>query len=786
MNKKLIETALPLEAISQAAKRERNIRRGHPSTFHLWWSRKPLAAARAVLFASIVDDPSSHPELYPTEAAQTAERERLFELLKKLIVWENTNNPQILAAAQTELKKYLGPNPPELLDPFAGGGSIPLEAQRLGLKVQASDLNPVAVIINKAMVEIPPKFAGRAPINPLSLATIGPAFEWPGAAGLAEDVAYYADRLSQMVWAKVGNLYPDPILEPGLDLGLDNISPKDKPPRTVAWIWARTVRCPNPACGQPMPLVSSFALVNRGLKRISAEPAIRNNTISYGLRKGPPAQAGTINRHGARCAFCNGPVSLAYIRAEGLAQRLGNSMMAVVVNTSQGKIYLPPNEASLLAATVPRSGLSSDQAMPPNALGFRTPLYGLKRYADLFSPRQLTFLNALGSSIPELQKQIELDAQKAGWAISDLGLEAGGLGAKAYSEALVVYLGVLIDKMADYHSTLCVWDISLEKIAHTFTRQALPMVWDYAEGNPFSGATGSLKNMTEWIVKALRTLPANNPAVVTLAAAQTRKPTNNFLISTDPPYYDNIGYGDLSDFFYIWLRKSLKNIYPSVFKTILSPKNEELVAAADRCQGDKLAAKNFFEAGLKRVFANFYQIAADDFPITIYYAFKESQAQGPVGEAKFISNGWETMLSALIEAGLVITGTWPIKTEMGARLRSLGSNALASSIVLVCRKRPPDAPPLSRRDFLSALRTELRRALARLRQANIAPVDLAQAAIGPGMAVYSRYSQILSPDGAAMPVRVALGLINEELDKFLAEPEESLDPDSAFCVALFA
>ncbi|MDR1872703.1 MAG: DUF1156 domain-containing protein [Deltaproteobacteria bacterium] len=773
MKKKLIEVALPLIAINKASVREKSIRRDHPATLHLWWSRKPLATARAVLFASLVDDPSSRPDLFPTEDEQSAERDRLFKLIEDLVIWENSNNEGVLSAARKEIRKSCGDSLPEFLDSFAGGGAIPLEAQRLGLKVNAGDLNPIAVMINKAMVEIPPKFSGLPPVNPSSLKLGLRGGAWEKAYGLAEDVEYYANVWRERVFEKIGHLYPT--------IKVPDQKGTKHDSTVIAWLWARTVKCPNPACGVMTPLLNSFSLSKKGY---FIEPYLKNGQVDYNIKTGKSKVPGTFSRQGAKCAICHSPINLPYIRDEGQNRKLGASMMAIVAKSKSGRIYLPPDKGHIKVSQLDKIALEFDQSLPIDRRAFTTPIYGLNNYSDLFTARQLTFLTTLCDELSVIQPEIEKDAKEAGLAGDKIGLADGGVGAKSYSQAVIVYLSFLLDKITDRHSNLCSWDCSTNSIRNIFSRQAISMVWDCAEGNPFSDSTGSFQNMQELVVKAIKALPATNKAIVSQTDAQTDNLLRNIIISTDPPYYDNIGYSDLSDYFYIWLRSSLKNIYKSIFSTIKTPKNEELVADPYRF-GDKEKAKKHFESGLKQVFANFYQYCSEDFPLTIYYAFKQKDADGPASEAKIASTGWETMLAALIDSGFTITGTWPIKSELGNRTRANDSNALASSIVLVCRKRPKDAKSCSRRDFVNYLRKELKAALNDLRRSRIAPVDLAQASIGPGMAIYSRYSKIVETDGSTLPVRAALGIINEELDKYLAELEGSLDIDSWLCYNLF-
>lgn len=776
--KKLIEVALPLETINRESAREKSIRHGHPSTLHLWWARRPLAAARAVIWASLVDDPSSHPEAFPTEEAQNKERERLFDILRQLVVWENSNNQDVLNRAKAEIMKSTDGNPPELLDPFAGGGAIPLEAQRLGLKAHASDLNPVAVMINKAMIEIPPRFAGLPPVNPEARRQMSSGQRdqsWEGAAGLAEDVRYYGEWMKQEAFKRIGHLYPKVKDEQGIE-------------RTViAWIWARTVKCPNPACGCEMPLISSFELSKKKGKEAYIEPVLNHaeKTIRYIVKndgkkpKDPPKVA-----RGAKfkCLLCGEIAPDNHIKAEGVAKRMGSSLMAIVAEGQNGRTYFSPNLQHETTASVeapldvPAGALAGDKR------AIWTPLYGLTEISDLFTARQLTALTTFSDLVSEAQALAQKHALEAGILANDTALAEGGSGAKAYGEAIGVYLTFIISKLADRGSSICSWDSSRDGLRNTFGRQAIPMVWDYAEGNPFCDSSGSFTNMLEWVTKVVDRLPASNEALAKQFDAQSDNGMRHIMISTDPPYYDNIGYADLSDFFYIWMRQSLKNTYPNLFRTMLVPKVEELVATPYRFEGSVEKARDFFEDGMLKTFRQIYEYAREDVPVTVYYAYKQSEDKGEGGNA---STGWETMLSAIIQAGFAITGTWPMRTELSNRMIGMDANALASSIVLVCRKRPTNAPLGTRSDFISALRRELRPAVAKLQSVNIAPVDLAQSVIGPGMAVYSRYSQVLEADGSIMGVRSALQIINQELDSIFSEQEGELDRDSRFCVDLY-
>ncbi len=776
-HKKLIEVALPLEAINAASAREKSIRHGHPSTLHLWWSRKPLATCRAVLFASIVDDPSSRPEEFSTEEAQEAERQRLFRIIERLVQWENTNNEAVLNEARAEILKATDGHPPPVLDPFCGGGSIPLEAQRLGLEAHASDLNPVAVLITKALIEIPPRFAGMPPVNPEARkkmqTTLPGGKAWKGAEGLAEDVRYYGKWIRDEAERRIGHLYPKARLPDGTKATV------------IAWLWARTVKCPNPACGAMMPLTSKFALSTRKGKEAWAEPVVdggRNIRFEVRAGKGKPSE-GTVNRRGARCIACGTPVGFDHIRAEGKAGRMGAQLMAIVAEGQRGRSYIAPDSDHATLAETIQPTWKPESGLPHNPRDFKTPNYGMKTYGDLFTPRQLVALTTFSDLVAEARERALADALAAGLPEGE-GIADGGRGARAYADAVATYLAMVVDKDADYWSTICSWHSGRDLIRNTFARQAIPMVWDYAEANPFSNSSGNFLGAVDWVADVLRALSQQADGKAKQYDSTTFiSPDISPIISTDPPYYDNIGYADLSDFFYVWLRRSLARVHPDIFSTLLVPKERELVATPYRFNGSKKEAGRFFEEGLRRTFDLTRRICREDFPLTVYYAFK--QAEEEAADSGLASTGWEVMLASLIASGYVITGTWPMRTELSNRSVSLGTNALASSIVLVCRPRSDDAPLATRREFLTALKRELPPALCELQKGNIAPVDLAQAAIGPGMAIFSRYASVLEADGSPMRVRTALQLINQHLDEYLSEQEGEYDPDTRWALSWF-
>jgi putative DNA methylase len=955
--KKLIEVALPLEAINVASAREKSIRHGHPSTLHLWWARRPLAAARAVIFTSLVDDPDD-PHALPAfveacrqlpKGANTAiedtPRMRLFDFIERLVTWEATTDEAILNTARDLIQIATQGNPPPLLDPFAGGGSIPLEAQRLGLEAHASDLNPVAVMINKAQIEIPPRFANRPPVNPLDRAQMFPsplaplpqgekgterivvppqleammveiarklrreqtasegilwealrnrkldgrkfrrqqpigvfvldfycaeerlAVEvdggihrvqaeadqqrqqlieslgirfvrvtaehvetnlpsalkeiqaaflpspvsgrgvggegvWRGAAGLAADVRYYGEWMRERAWARIGHLYPTHNGE-----------------TVIAWLWARTVKSPNPAVDAHVPLVRSFILSKKTGRECWAKPIVENGQVRFEVTPGlpPKGEEGTmLTRKGAICIISGEAIPKDYIKAEGMAGRMGSKLMAIVTEGTKGRSYYSPDEYHVSVAQSAQPEWEPIGQIPDDRRSMFTPLYGLTEFRHLFTPRQLVALTTFSDLVAEARDQAHTDALAAGLADDGVPLRDGGRGALAYAEAVSVYLAFAVDKSSDYWSGICSWHNSGEKMRNTFGRQAIPMVWDYAEANPFSESTGNWMANIDWIWKVIDHLPANS---VGLAVQQdaAHLNLNARTLSTDPPYYDNIGYADLSDFFYVWMRKSLHDVYPDIFGTLLVPKAPELIASPYR-HGGKAAANAHFEGGMAHTFANIRRFVTHDYPLTVYYAFKQQDSdtsdedddtppspdpfphkggrgENPplpiVGEGLGVrgitraSSGWETMLTSLIDSGFSIGGTWPIRTELSNRMVGAGTNALASSIVLVCRPRPTDAPSLSRRAFTDALRSELPNALQQMQSGNIAPVDLAQASIGPGMAIYSRYSRVLEADGTPLTIRTALGLINAALDEYLAEQDGNIDADTRFAVAWF-
>jgi putative DNA methylase len=802
--KKLIEVALPLDDINIACGREKSIRHGHPSTLHLWWARRPLAAARAVIFAQMVNDPGfeRHLQRGINKKDAQVERERLFGIIRKLVLWENTNNEAVLAEARAEIWKSwretceLNRNHPQATelfnpdklpafhDPFAGGGAIPLEAQRLGLESYASDLNPVAVLINKAMIEIPPKFAGRAPVGPLPPATGKKDGtremhdSWTGAKGLAEDVRRYGAWMREEAFKRIGHLYPKVQLPKEHGGGEATV---------IAWLWARTVKSPNPAFSHvEVPLASTFILFNKAGKETYVQPVIDGDGYRFEVRTGKPPESatnGTKLSRGAnfRCLLSDSPIEPKYIYAEGIAGRLGTRLMAIVAEGARGRVYLTPNPEIEAIAAQAKPDWKPDVAMPKNPRWFSPPAYGMLNFGDLFTPRQLVALTTFSDLVLEARAHVKVDALASGMADDNYGLEQGGVGAAAYADAVAVYLACALGKVANIGSTVASWMNDRGAFRETFARQAIQMTWDYAEANPFADAGGSFATAIDKGVMAIAALPADGQGTVIQANASTQEITTGKLVSTDPPYYDNIGYADLSDFFYVWLRRALRPVYPNLFATMAVPKAEELVATPYH-HGSKEKAEAFFLDGMTEAMHRLAEQAHPAFPITIYYAFKQSDTTD-VGTG---NTGWETFLEAVIRAGLGINGTWPMRTEGSGRLIAKGNNALASSIILVCRQRDANALSISRRDFLRELKEQLAEAVEVMIGgaegiSPVAPVDLAQAVIGPGMAIFSKYSAVLEADGSPMSVHTALTLIN----RMLTEGGDDFDADTQFCLGWF-
>jgi putative DNA methylase len=816
--KKLIEVALPLDAINEeGSKRKRKAPKGYPTTLHKWWAPRPIAAARAVLFAQLVNDPSwrweiEHPGETPPnhlKASWAKTRRRLFQLIEELITWENSRNEAVLARARAEIWKSWrdtcevnGDHPhahdlfnPERLppfhDPFAGGGSIPLEAQRLGLQTFASDLNPVAVLINKAMIEAPALFAGHRPVHPS--AHVPKALldrSWRASEGLAEDIRYYGAQVNEAAYRKVGQLYsalrvteemartrPDLKRYVGQDL------------TPVAYLWARTVLSPNPAYADvQVPLVATYMLSSKDGKEVYVEPVIDGRAYSFTVRVGKPAnatkvKAGTkLSGVNFECILSSAPISGDYIKSEGRAGKLGMRLLAIVAEGKRERVYLDPSPEIEALALAVNPDWRPQGELPTRLTGGSCVPYGLTKWADLFTNRQLAAAIAFAEAMEEVRQRVHADALRGAVRTSTLTVDAEEY-ARKYADAVALYLALALGRMVDYGSTICTWRAKDNAMRSSLAMQAIPMTWDFAEGSPFGGSSSGFEECVGVVATVVEMALPQGEGTVCQAAAQNvslggGRPT---VVSTDPPYYNNIAYADLSDFFYPWLRRSLRHVVPDLFTTLATPKAEELVATPHR-HGGVEQAEAFFLNGMTAVMQNVVSQGHPAFPCTIYYAFKQSETSADDGTT---STGWETFLDAVVRSGFSIGGTWPMRTEGDNRQVGIGANALASSVVLVCRPRSTDARTISRRQFTAELRAVLPAALeAMTRGAEdvrppVAPVDLSQAIIGPGMEVFSKYAAVLEADGSAMSVRTALALIN----RYLADDE--FDSDTQFCLAWF-
>lgn len=815
--KKLIEVALPLDDINEESAREKQpFTRNHPRSMHIWWARRPFVTARAILFAQLVNDPGYQQDggfKYGVNKRDAeAKRAKLFDIIRDLVKWENTNNEEVLERARAAIWEswrevcHLNRNHPQAAelfnpdklpashDPFAGGGAIPLEAQRLGLESYASDLNPVAVMINKAMIEIPPRFAGRAPVGPIPAdeqqKTKDAFQDWAGAQGLAEDVRRYGHWMREQAFARIGHLYPKVGITPEMVAERPDLKAYEGEELTViAWLWARTVKSPNPVFSHvDVPLVSTFVLSSKKGKEAWVEPLVDGDTYHFAIRTDTPSDAakrGTTagKRAGFNCLLSETPMDYNYIRAEGAAGRMRQRLMAIVAEGTRGRVYLSPTAEMEEVASQ-----AKPQWKPETPLHGKCRVnvsnYGFDVYGDLFTPRQLVALTTFSDLVQEAKQQAMADAVQAGMPDDGKGLAEGGTGATAYAEAVMVYLSLATSRWSDMSNAMASWNSTNQNIRALFARQAIPMNWDFAELSPFS-KVGPWSSCVDSIFNLFINLNSKPNGFVAQQDAATQLISQDKVISTDPPYYDNIGYADLSDFFYVWMRRSLRSVYPELFATMAVPKAEELVATPYR-HGSKEAAEGFFLDGMTQAMSNLAEQAHPAFPVSIYYAFKQSETK----EGSTTSTGWVTFLEAVIQAGFAIVGTWPVRTEREGRSIGIGSNALASSIVLVCRKRDARADSISRRDFQRELREQMPEPLETMLggeggHAPIAPVDLAQSAIGPGMAIYSKYAQVLNQDGSRMSVHDALIMINRAIDEYLNPEGGSFDADTQFCASWF-
>ncbi|MDW9593796.1 DUF1156 domain-containing protein [Sinorhizobium meliloti] len=807
---KLIEHSLPLEAINLANKTKNKAPKYYPTKVHKYWAHRPLATSRAVLFGQLVDDPSAWKDKFPSDEDQARERRRLHKIIEEMVEWPKPDSKdrkrfeRAIEAARYEIARslawglgeepptepkaviaYLQEKGPPVYDPFCGGGSIPLEAQRLGLRAYGSDLNPVAVLVTKALIEFPPKFANLPPIHPAVDGERDLAGrDWKGAQGLAEDVRRYGRWIHDEAEKKIGDLYPQATL------------PDSSEATVIAWLWARTVASPDPAQRSAhVPLASSFVLSSKAgkeaivvpVKDATAKDGWRFTVKPNGVTKEELAAAvnGTKTARGANftCLLSGAAIDSEYVKAEGKARRMGVRLMAVVAEGARGRIYLEPSSEHEAAAIVNAPDMAElEQDLPKNPRWFSPPDYGMPQYSDLFTARQLTALATLSDLIGEARQKVLADAKGARVFANhpdpEKSLTEGGTGPAAYADTVATYLACALSRACEYNSSIATWLPKDSAIRSTFSRQAIPMIWDFSEANPFAKSSGGWVSAVETSSEYLMMYDAGSQAkCFAINAPENSYPIKPALISTDPPYYDNIGYADLSDFFYVWLRRSLKNIHRDLFRRLVTPKKEELVATPYLDNRGTEAAEQHFMSGMSEALAAMRR-ASTEAPLAIYYAFKQSEARAD----GILSPGWAAFLQAVADSGLQVDATWPVHTEASNRSIGNNANALASSVVLVCRARAEDARTISRRDFLRELKPVMKRAIEDHQKAGVPLPDRRQAAIGPGIGIFSKYAAVREADDSEMSVASALALINREIDEALSEGTEALDPESRFAL----
>lgn len=750
--KKLIEVALPIDEITLEMEKEKMARTGRPSTVHLWWSRRSLAEARAIMFASLVDDPSSHPERFQSKEEQEFERCRLIRLMINLCKIENTNNSELLAQAKEEIEKYSEGELPKCYDPFAGGASMPLEAQRLGLEVKASDLNPVAVVINKALAEIPPRFSNKKPIQ-LEQGK-QEQFEWQAAEGLAEDVRAYGKVLCDKAFDQLKYFYP-PVEDE-----------KHEKKSVFSWIWARTVKCPNPTCGFHIPLAAGFDFSKKKGSEAWAEPILKNDDLRFVIhhekRKDPTIKAKVGTSAVFKCPKCGEITTAQYIKEAGNSRGFEYQLMAVVADEGGKHLYLEPDDLQIQCAKVNPPEEIPHGTLPTKSGNFAPPNFGLLDYSQLFTNRQLLFLTTVSKLLIDLQKEIEEDAIKEGWRDDNISLEQGGSGAKAYSQAICVYLGMSLSKLTDRSSALTSWDSSSGgKIRNVFSRAAMPMIWDFAETNPFFSSSGSLEKTINAAADAIAMLPAGKTAKIRQADATKHSSAEKVLIATEPPYFERADYANLSDFFYVWLRYTLKTIYPELFITITTPKDEELSTFAYKYDGDKNLARKHYVSGLRNSVICMEKCADDLYPSNISFFYKRNNLIDLMPE-KYMPNEWDEIISAIADAGFDVTASWPVGRTQIKDIRKEELKGIP--ITIIVRKKDVNAEQTTRRRFVVALKRELPVIIENLMEHGVQECDLRCSALGKAWNIFTRYKKVIDADGNEMSSYNASYLIEQELD----------------------
>ncbi len=775
--KKLIEVALPLEDINRESVKQKTGRPrvGYPTTLHKYWAQRSIATARAVIWSSLVDDPSAHPDRFPTGELQKKERLRRFDILRRLVLWESTNDTALWAEARKLAEEDCGGQLPPFIDPFAGSGVIPLEALRLGMSAHASDLNPLAVTIQHMLIEWPQRFTNAPAVHPRNIG----ALEGMGPfANLAADVLAYGEDINNELKKRLLGCYPalkDQLgneVEPGV------------------YMWARTVPCPNPSCGTQTPIVKDWRLSTRSGAHVRPIIDREKREINFKVHfEGSIPEPSFNGRKGGACLMCGTPINFDWVRSQGVAGAIKSRLMAIAAGDGYAwAFYQPTHEQEQVALTVPASIWQPRGDIPNKTRNFSTQLYGMRTWASLFTPRQMLTLTTLHDITKEFETRIVNDAITSGLANDSPGIAGGGAGALAYAQLIRTYIHLTASNLADWSCSVIGWSATIPAMGHLFARQAIVMNWNYAEGSPFGKGGANFLQKLHRTVEVIERIPANNSGTARQADATRLVWANEArpLVVTDPPYYDNISYSELADFFYVWLRESMRDIDPETFATISCPKAEELIMARDRHNGDKNKAKQFFEDGLTQALHHLRSISDPALPLSIYYAYNDTEESDDEGGNKEVgSSGWETILQSIVDAGLQIVMTYPLRSEAAGRAVANNASALAACILLVCRPRPESAQVGTRGDFTVGLKAELGEAIERLKDGDLGALDLSQAAIGPGMAVFTRFSKVLESDGRKMTMRTALDLINKSVSDVAGNGDAMFDQQTRWCVRWF-